>query len=75
MSILRAAVTGMVLLILGGCAVYEPYPAYPAYPSYRPPVVVQPRIYGYWYDQPSPRWGGHGHWGNGWHGHGYGHWR
>jgi len=75
MKLLRAAVIGLGLLALGGCAVYEPYPAYPAYPSY-PPVVVQPRVYGWWgggyWD--GPRYGHrHRHWGH--RGYGYGHGR
>lgn len=73
MTLLKATAIGLGLLALSGCAVYEPYPAYPSYPAYPPPVVVQPRIYGYWgggwWDGPHY---GHRPWG---HGYGYGHWR
>lgn len=72
MTPLKSAIVGLGLFLLGGCAVVEPYPAYPSYPAYPPPVVVQPRVYGYW---------GGGYWGGGHYGHhrgwgrGYGHWR
>ena len=81
MKILSAAATGLGMLVLGGCAVYDPYPVYQPYPA--PPVVVQPRVYGYWgggyYDNRhwGRHWGGHHHpgrhWGHG-HGRGRGHW-
>jgi hypothetical protein len=81
MKIFKAAVIGIGLLGLGGCAVYEPYPAYgtyPSYPAYPPAVVVQPQIYGSWgYWSGGPRYGGHyghRHHGRGW-GHGGRHWR
>ncbi len=83
MKLFKAALTGFGLLVLGGCAIYEPYPAYPSYPSYPsypayPPVVVQPQIYGYWSGHYGRSWHGghhrHRHYGH--RGHGYGrHWR
>ncbi|HYG88577.1 MAG TPA: hypothetical protein VD978_20220 [Azospirillum sp.] len=74
MKIFGAALVGIGLLVLGGCAVYEPYPAYPSYPAAPPQVVVQPRVYGYWDHWSGPRYGHrHGHWGGPRSGHR--HWR
>ncbi|WP_431856583.1 hypothetical protein [Azospirillum sp.] len=82
MTLLKATAIGLGLLVLSGCAVYEPYPAYPsypAYPEYSPPVVVQPQIYGWWGGGwwGGPRYGYRGHGGHGgyWGHRGYGHWR
>ena len=58
-------------LLLGACAVYDPYyPAYPGYPAYGtyvpPPVVVGPPVLGFGID------GGHYYHHGGWHrGHRY----
>ena len=74
MKIFRAAAIGIGMFILGGCAVYDPYPVYQPYPA--PPVVVQPRVYGYWGGggHHGRHWGGHHHRRH-WDGHGHGHGR
>ncbi len=85
MKAFRAALIGIGLLTVAGCAVYEPYQAYPAYPAYPggypvapgPSVVVQPQIYGYWANTPRygygyRSWGGYGYGGHGYGGYGRG---